>query len=426
MDCMENSAETAVLGAQEATGIPRTVAGAVDRLLVDVFGHSSFRAYQEDIVRAILSGRDAFVVMPTGGGKSLCYQLPACALPGVCLVVSPLISLMKDQVDAACDRGIRAAYINSSQTEADKRGVLDRLQAGLLDLLYVAPERLPIPGFLERFGTVPVCLIAIDEAHCISEWGHDFRPDYLELPRMLARFPRVPVAAFTATATAQVQRDIIRRLGLRSPHQVRASFNRPNLYYEVRRKGDVEEQILQHVAVRRGQAGIIYRTTRKKVEGTAAWLASRGIRALPYHAGLETSVRRANQEAFDAGEADVVVATIAFGMGIDKPDVRYVIHGELPKNMESYYQETGRAGRDGQPAQCILFFDWGDLPTLRYFIEQIQNDAQRRIAESKLNGMIAFAEARDCRRRRILAYFGEAYPHASCGMCDRCERRGWA
>ncbi|MFH0953679.1 MAG: ATP-dependent DNA helicase RecQ [Verrucomicrobiota bacterium] len=414
---------TGVIAEGAAEGIGPT-AGAVGESLTRVFGHGSFRPYQEDVVRAILSGRDAFVVMPTGGGKSLCYQLPACVLPGVCLVVSPLISLMKDQVDGACARGIRAAYLNSSQTEGEKRGVLDRLVSGQLDLLYVAPERFPLPGFLELLRALPVCLIAVDEAHCISEWGHDFRPDYLELPRMLAQLPRVPVAAFTATATARVQRDIIRRLALRSPYQVRASFNRPNLYYEVRPKGDVEVQILQHVAVRRRQSGIIYRTTRKKVEGTAAWLSSRGVRALPYHAGLDAETRKANQDAFDCGETDVVVATIAFGMGIDKPDVRYIIHGEIPKNMESYYQETGRAGRDGAPAHCVLFFDWGDLPTLRYFVGQIRDDTQRQIAQGKLNEMIDFVETRDCRRRRILAYFGEHYPSDRCGMCDVCRRKG--
>ncbi|MBN1269541.1 MAG: ATP-dependent DNA helicase RecQ [Kiritimatiellae bacterium] len=392
-------------------------------MLRTIFGHNAFRAHQEGIVKAILSGRDAFVVMPTGGGKSLCYQLPACVLPGVCLVVSPLISLMKDQVDAAQAKGIAAAYLNSSQSDSEKRGVLERLTAGHLDLLYVAPERFPLPGFLERLKGMPICLVAIDEAHCISEWGHEFRPDYLELPRMLAHLPRVPVAAFTATATARVQRDIIHRLGLRSPCLVRASFDRPNLYYEVRAKGDINSQLLQYLRSHRGESGIIYRTTRKSVEETAESLARRGIRALPYHAGLDTETRKRNQDAFDSGEAEVVVATIAFGMGIDKPDVRYVIHGELPRNMERYYQETGRAGRDGAPAHCLLFFDWGDLPTLRYFIKQIKNESERRIADGKLKDMIDFAESRDCRRRRILGYFGEHYPGENCGMCDNCVRQ---
>lgn len=391
--------------------------------LRNIFGHDVYREHQEGIVKALLAGRDAFVVMPTGAGKSLCYQLPACLLPGVCLVVSPLIALMKDQVDAAGTRGIRAAYLNSSQSEPERNRVLAQLAEGRLDLLYVAPERFPAPGFLECLGAVPICLIAIDEAHCISEWGHDFRPDYLELPRMLARLPRVPVAAFTATATVRVQQDIIRRLGLRAPYQVRASFDRPNLFYEVRPKGAVEEQIAQYVALRRGQTGIIYRMKRDQVEQTAAHLARRGIRALPYHAGLEPDTRKRNQDAFDRGRAEVVVATIAFGMGIDKPDVRYVLHGDLPKNLERYYQETGRAGRDGALSQCLLFFDAGDLPTIRYFVRQIQDENERHIARGKLKDMIDFVESRDCRRRRLLAYFGERYPHNECGMCDVCVKR---
>ncbi|MBP7829788.1 MAG: ATP-dependent DNA helicase RecQ [Kiritimatiellae bacterium] len=391
--------------------------------LKSVFGYEAFREHQEGVVKALIEKRDAFVVMPTGAGKSLCYQLPSCLLPGVCLVVSPLISLMKDQVDAACGRGIRAAYLNSSQPDSEKNSVLDCLAAGQLDLLYVAPERFPVPGFLDRLRAVPVCLVAIDEAHCISEWGHEFRPDYLELPRMLAQLPRVPVAAFTATATERVQEDIIRRLALRSPYRVRASFDRPNLYYEVRAKGDIEEQILQHVMAQPGQPGIIYRMRRADVDRTAAKLAGRGVRALPYHAGLEPEARKQNQEAFDRGRVDVVVATIAFGMGIDKPDVRYVLHGEIPRNTERYYQETGRAGRDGKPSRCVLYYDPGDLPTLRYFIRQIREDSERRMAQRKLMEMIDYAESRDCRRRRLLAYFGERYPRDECGMCDVCAKK---
>lgn len=388
-----------------------------------VFGYDAFREHQEGIVKALLEGRDAFVVMPTGAGKSLCYQLPACLLPGVGLVVSPLISLMKDQVDAACGRGIRAAYLNSSQPDPEKKRVLDQLAAGQLDLLYVAPERFPVPGFLDRLRATSVGLVAIDEAHCISEWGHEFRPDYLELPRMLAQFPRVPVAAFTATATGRVQEDIIRRLALRSPYRVTASFDRPNLHYEVRVKGDIEEQIWQYVAARPGQPGIVYRMRRADVDKTAGRLVGKGVRALPYHAGLETEARKRNQEAFDRGRVDVVVATIAFGMGIDKPDVRYVLHGEIPRNVERYYQETGRAGRDGKRSHCVLFYDPADLPALRYFIRQIRDERERRIARSKLTEMIDFAEARDCRRRRLLAYFGDRYPRDECSMCDVCAKK---
>lgn len=403
-----------------SAGLAPPPEASLNTVLRDVFGHDAFRRYQEEVVRSVLAGRDAFVVLPTGGGKSLCYQLPARLLPGVCLVVSPLISLMKDQVDAATAKGIAAAYLNSSQAPAEQKAVLHRLMSGDLDLLYVAPERFPLPGFLDVLERIRLCLIAIDEAHCISMWGHDFRPDYLALPDKLRRFPGVPVAAFTATATLRVQQDIVTRLNLRAPLQVRASFNRPNLRYEVRRKNDVERQILRYVAAQGRRSGIVYRTTRCKVEETARALAREGLRALPYHAGLDADTRRRNQEAFDRGDTDVIVATIAFGMGIDKPDIRYVVHGELPKNLESYYQETGRAGRDGAPAHCLLFFDWNDVPILEFFIEKVRDDRQRRIAERKLDEMIRFVESRECRRRQLLAYFDERYAPANCGNCDRC------
>jgi ATP-dependent DNA helicase RecQ len=385
-----------------------------------VFGFHSFRANQEDIVRSLLERRDAFVVMPTGGGKSLCYQLPAALLPGTCVVVSPLISLMKDQVDAAAGAGLRAAYYNSSQTKNQRLDVLHRLQGGKLALLYVSPERLTMEAFINTLKRARICLFAIDEAHCISEWGHDFRPDYLYLAELVEMFPDIPVAAFTAAATERVQTDIVARLGLRNPYVVRASFNRPNLFYQVEPKENVAAQILDFVSSRPEESGIVYRTTRDDVERTAAVLAHAGIRALPYHAGLDESTREQNQDAFNRDEVHVIVATIAFGMGIDKSNVRFVLHGDLPKNIESYYQETGRAGRDGESAHCMLLFRSGDITKIRFFVNQIADEQERKVASRQLKEMIKFASVNTCRRRQLLAYFGEAYGHDSCGACDVC------
>lgn len=388
--------------------------------LKKIFGFASFRPNQEKIIRSILDGRDVFAVMPTGGGKSLCYQLPAGLHRGICVVVSPLISLMKDQVDGARTTGLRAAYCNSSQTPAEMERVLRRLQHGGLDLLYVAPERFSMEQFLSRLSTTNICLFAIDEAHCISEWGHDFRPDYLTLSAIKNKFPGVPVAAFTATATHYVQRDITSRLNLHNPYTVRASFNRPNLFYQVVRKDDPEQQILQFLKEQKGDAGIVYRTTRESVETTAGFLQRHGIQALPYHAGLDNATRQKNQDMFNRDEVQVIVATIAFGMGIDKSNVRFVVHGDLPKNIEGYYQETGRSGRDGEPAHCQLLFGRGDIPKLRYFIEQIDNDRERSIAAQKLNQMADYATFRVCRRRQLLSYFSEDYFDKNCGACDVC------
>ena len=388
--------------------------------LKSLFGFGSFRPNQEDIVRAILAGRDVFAVMPTGGGKSLCYQLPAHLLPGTCIVISPLISLMKDQVDAALGTGLHAEFLNSSLSGVARSAVLGRLLSGELDLLYVAPERFAMDTFLGRLAAARLCLFAVDEAHCISEWGHDFRPDYLSLSRITEHFPGVPVAAFTATATQRVQQDTIERLHLRDPYRVRASFDRPNLFYQVVGKDRVDRQILSFLQDRPGESGIVYRTTRDSVETTAAFLTERGIGALPYHAGLGSEVRKANQEAFNRDEVSVVVATIAFGMGIDKSNVRFVLHGDLPKNMEGYYQETGRAGRDGEPAHCRLFFGRGDIPRIRYFIDQMENDAERAIALGKLKEMVQYATVNVCRRRQVLGYFGEELDGDNCGTCDVC------
>ena len=371
-------------------------------------------------MRAILGGQDVFAVMPTGGGKSLCYILPAHLMPGVCVVVSPLISLMKDQVDSARSFGLRAAYWNSSQTAAERRHVALALEHGELDLLYVSPERLGVEGFIERLLSVRVCLIAIDEAHCISEWGHDFRPDYLQLSTLVDQFPHVPIAAFTATATLRVQRDILDRLRLRSPHVVRASFDRPNLFYQVEPKTDDFQQLLEFARSRSGQAGIIYRSTRKNVDETAEFLNERGIKTLGYHAGMDAGTRQANQEAFNRDEVDVMVATIAFGMGIDKSNVRFVVHADLPRNIEGYYQETGRGGRDGALSHCLLLFGMGDVPTQRFFINQMTDDRERTLASEKLSQMIGFGQVYRCRRSQLLAYFGERYERDNCGACDVC------
>ncbi len=333
-----------------------------------VFGFQTFRPNQEDIIRCILNGRDVFAVMPTGGGKSLCYQLPAGMMEGTAVIISPLISLMKDQVDAALENGIPASFMNSSMTAQEMSGVYRSLKQNKVKLLYIAPERFAMPHFLETLKTFPISLFAIDEAHCVSEWGHDFRPDYLSLSLIPGEFPNVPVAAFTATATKKVQEDIIGKIGLRRPFIVRASFNRENLFYEVKPKSKVESQIIDFLRSRKGESGIIYRTTRDSVMETADFLSSKGIRALPYHAGLSQEQRTGNQEAFNRDEANVIVATIAFGMGIDKSNVRFVLHADLPRNIEGYYQETGRAGRDGEPAHCLLFFGRGDIPRIRYFI----------------------------------------------------------
>jgi ATP-dependent DNA helicase RecQ len=388
--------------------------------LKSVFGFQAFRPNQKPIIRNILEGRDVFAVMPTGGGKSLCYQLPAKLMAGTAVVISPLISLMKDQVDAARENGISAAYMNSSQDSGEAAEVYRRLMSNSLSLLYIAPERFVMPHFLETLKNIPISLFAIDEAHCISEWGHDFRPDYLGLSSIPGTFPDVPIAAFTATATERVQEDIISKIGLRNPHMVRASFNRPNLFYEVKKKDKVERQLLEFLRGHKGESGIIYRTTRDAVTETAGFIAQSGIRALPYHAGLSSEERRSNQEAFNRDEIQVIVATIAFGMGIDKSNVRFVVHADLPKNIEGYYQETGRAGRDGEPAHCLLLFSRGDIPKIRYFIDQITDDSERAAAMDKLNRTVGFASHNVCRRKYLLGFFGEDYPHENCGACDIC------
>ncbi|SBV94540.1 ATP-dependent DNA helicase RecQ [uncultured delta proteobacterium] len=388
--------------------------------LAALFGFRTFRPHQEAVVRAVLEGRDTFTVMPTGGGKSLCYQLPAKILPGTCVVVSPLISLMKDQVDTANATGLAAAAFNSTTAPKDRDGIRSALMTDDLDLLYVSPERLRLPEFLNFLKTVRISFFAIDEAHCISEWGHDFRPDYLALSALRETFPATPLAAFTATATERVSRDIIARLALRNPYETRASFNRPNLFYQVTPKEDLETQLLAFLREHEDESGIIYRTTRKDVEKTARLLTARGIRALPYHAGLSDAERTATQEAFRNDRCPVIVATIAFGMGIDKPNVRFVIHGDLPKNLESYYQETGRAGRDGDNARCALFYGRQDIAQLLRFAEGIEDADAREIAKTQVYRMLDFTQKEGCRRKSLLGYFGEELPGENCGGCDIC------
>ncbi|MEA2068827.1 MAG: DNA helicase RecQ, partial [Verrucomicrobiota bacterium] len=385
-----------------------------------IFGFRSFRPNQEAIVSSIMGKRDAFAVMPTGGGKSLCYQLPAYMLEGLCVVISPLISLMKDQVDAAKANGLDAEFLNSSLSPKERFRVFQALENHQLDLLYVSPERFAMPDFIATLKQAKVSFFAIDEAHCISEWGHDFRPDYLSLANIVTHFPTSVVAAFTATATHKVSDDIVNKLGLRDPHLTRASFDRPNLFYQVVPKENLDLQILQFLDGHKGESGIIYRTTRKSVESTAEFLQGQGVRALAYHAGLTPKQRKENQDRFNRDEIDVVVATIAFGMGIDKSNVRFVLHGDLPKNMEGYYQETGRAGRDGEPSHCRLYFNRSDMVRIRYFIEQTEDPGERKIAEQQLFQMVRFAEANACRRKSILGYFGETYEKDNCKTCDVC------
>ncbi len=398
----------------------RTVASELTRALKEHFGFSSFRANQETIIRATLDGKDVFAALPTGGGKSLCYQLPALMRPGLTIVVSPLIALMKDQVDAARENGIPAAVLNSSLSTEEARSAWRELSAGRIRLLYVSPERLSIADFrgsLRRFGLAGV---AVDEAHCISEWGHEFRPDYRSLGLLRSEFPAVPIAAFTATATRQVQEDVVRLLGLRSPFVVRASFDRPEIFYRVASKeGTGESQVREFIRSHEGQPGIVYRGTRKAVEKTALYLAGHGVRAVAYHAGIDDEDRRRRQEAFVRDEATVVVATIAFGMGIDKSNVRWVVHADLPRSVEGYYQETGRAARDGEDADTVLFYGPADIASIRWQIGQVEASEERARAEARLREILRYVGAQVCRRIPLLAHFGEHYP-GGCGRCDVC------
>src|SRR5438270_6249100 len=383
------------------------------------FGHDEFRPLQEEIIRDALAGRDVFALMPTGGGKSLCFQLPALLRDGLTIVVSPLISLMKDQVDALQTSGISATFLNSALDRHEAVERLRKLNRGEYRLLYVAPERLMLDGFLERALNWNIAQIAIDEAHCISEWGHDFRPEYRELKKLRRHMPGVPIMALTATATERVRKDIVDQLHLDDARCYIASFNRPNLTYRVVPKSSPYEQVLAFVRSRSDESGIVYCASRKTADSLATKLNGDGVKAKPYHAGLEPKERTKHQELFLRDDARVITATIAFGMGINKPNVRFVVHHHLPKNIESYYQETGRAGRDGLPSECVLLFSASDVVKQRRFIEE-KGEREQLIARDQLREMIHYAETRDCRRATLLRYFGEELQTVPCDGCDNC------
>jgi ATP-dependent DNA helicase RecQ len=389
-------------------------------VLRSVFGHPAFRGAQEEIVEHVAGGGDALVLMPTGGGKSLCYQLPALLRAGTAVVVSPLIALMQDQVAALRLLGVRAAFLNSTLDAAEAHATLKALRAGELDLLYMAPERLATARTLETLGHCRLALFAIDEAHCVSQWGHDFRPEYLQLSVLHERFPSVPRIALTATADPQTRAEIVRRLALEEARVFISSFDRPNIRYSVVEKSEPREQLLRFIREEHsGEAGIVYCLTRNKVDETAAWLAAAGVKALPYHAGMAAEERAAHQSRFQREDGLVIVATIAFGMGIDKPDVRFVAHLDLPKSIEGYYQETGRAGRDGEPADAWMTYGLADVVQLRRLIDISEgSDEFKRLSYAKLDALLGLCETAACRRVRLLAYFGEA--STACGNCDNC------
>lgn len=390
-------------------------------LLKETFGYDHFRGQQAEIINQILSGKDALVLMPTGGGKSLCYQIPAILRAGTGIVVSPLIALMKDQVDALQLQGVRAAYLNSSLSAQEVRDVEQQLRAGYLDLLYVAPERLLMGRTLELLQELPLALFAIDEAHCVSQWGHDFRPEYIGLKVLAEQFPAVPRIALTATADEMTRREITEKLALGHASHFIASFDRPNIRYTVVDKNNARDQFLRfYKAEHAGEAGIVYCLSRKSVDSTASWLQKRNIRALPYHAGLSNQERQVHQERFLKEDGLVMVATIAFGMGIDKPDVRFVAHLDLPKSLEGYYQETGRAGRDGQPASAFMTYGLADVVAMRRMLEQSQAPEQiKRLEHQKLDKLLGYCESVRCRRQNLLEYFGETLGEP-CGNCDLC------
>ncbi|GJQ63992.1 MAG: ATP-dependent DNA helicase RecQ [Melioribacteraceae bacterium] len=393
------------------------------KVLKDVFGYSEFREHQQEIITAILSGKDTLAVMPTGAGKSICYQIPAILSEGITIVVSPLISLMKDQVEQLKEYGIGALFINSSLTPVEYQNNIDRIISGDVKLVYVAPETLISDRLLPVIKSVKISLFAVDEAHCISQWGHDFRPEYRKLSDLREYFSNTPFAAFTATATERVREDIAENLRFKKHEQFIGSFDRPNLFIQVMQKYQPLNQVLDFLEKYPGQSGIIYCATRKQVESLCEDLQKYGYQAKPYHAGMKDEIRMENQQKFLRDDVKIIVATIAFGMGINKSNVRFVVHYDLPKNIESYYQEIGRAGRDGLRAFCLLLFGYKDIDKIKYFISQSNSEFERKLAYEHLKALVDYAEFYHCRRIPMLEYFGEEYKKKSCGMCDNCNSR---
>lgn len=390
-------------------------------ILQTIFGYDSFRGSQEEIIRHVIENQDALVIMPTGGGKSLCYQVPALAKEGLCLVVSPLIALMQDQVSTLNQMGVKASVLNSTLSNTEKFEVYRQIESGYLDLLYVAPERIAMPDFLETLQKIKLSLIAIDEAHCVSQWGHNFRPDYLDLNILKEKFPDVPRLALTATADELTRKDILKRLNLNNAKVFMASFDRANIFYQVTPKKNAKNQLLNFIQDKHPEdSGIVYCLSRKKVEQISTWLNSKGLKAYPYHAGLSIKLREKNQEKFLLEEGVIMVATIAFGMGIDKPNVRFVAHLDIPKNIEAYYQETGRAGRDGLSSTAWMTYGLQDIIILRQMIESSNSKGDQKMLEvRKLNAILGYAESVHCRRQALLKYFDEEHP-GDCGSCDNC------
>lgn len=393
---------------------------SLNSILKQYFGYDDFRYPQKEIITDVLNKKDVFVLMPTGGGKSLCYQLPALMQEGLTIVISPLIALMKDQVDSLKQNGINAEFFNSSLTSSEKDRVRKQLLEKQLSLLYVAPERLMQENFLELLNSLPISLFAIDEAHCISEWGHDFRPEYRKLSKIKSLFPNIPIIALTATATPRVKEDIQKQLKLENASKYQASFNRKNLFYLIEEKDDPLEQSLKLIKKHVGESGIIYCHSRNNVEKLTGKLQLKGVNALAYHAGLDDEIRKVNQDRFIKEETIVMVATVAFGMGIDKPNVRFVIHADLPSNLERYYQETGRAGRDDLNSDCLLLFSLGDREKIKHFINLKPDEKEQEVANAQLRQMISYAQNSNCRRLSLLEYFGEPFPDKKCDSCDNC------
>jgi len=391
-------------------------------LLQRYFGYPAFRPHQADIIDSILRGQDVLGVIATGGGKSICYQIPALRKEGLCVVISPLISLMKDQVDGLCENGISAAYLNSTLSSDRRFRIEKAILSGELKVLYISPERLLAPGFINFLQGVQINLFAIDEAHCISQWGHEFRPEYRKLSVIRRFFPHIPIIALTATATPSVRSDIITELNLHDPAIYVGSFNRQNLIYDICEKRDPDRQVMDFVSQHKNEAGIIYCFSKKQVNTLTALLQKNGIEARAYHADLSPSVRNSTQEQFLRDDIRVIVATIAFGMGIDKPDVRYVIHYDLPKSIENYYQETGRAGRDGDPAICMLLYTRSDFKKIEGLLRKLPDGVERQIGFKRLNDMLGYCETRSCRRTVLLTYFGENFDEISCDSCDNCKK----